>query len=98
VGGERNSEQWQKHDCTEHGFRGGGGGMPDNKTVREALHFSRDVYSEGGGNLDRGEGIMKKRGKKHCSREDRIPHSALHLHPLKPSKKKKKPRAAAFRG
>ena len=52
VGGERNSEQWQKHDCTEHGF--GEGEMPDNKTVREALHFGRDVHSEGGGNLDKG--------------------------------------------
>jgi len=68
VGGERNSEQWQKHDCTEHGF-GGGGGRPEKKTVREALHFSRDVYSEGGGNLDRGEGIMKKKGGKSTAAE-----------------------------
>lgn len=37
---------------------------------------------------------MKKKGgwKKHCSREDRIPHSALHLHPLNRLKKKNLPR------
>lgn len=33
--------------------REGGREMPDNKTVRAALHLSRDVRcSEGGGNLD----------------------------------------------
>jgi hypothetical protein len=72
--------------------KGVGGEMPDNKTVREALHFSRDVYSEGGGNLDRGEGIMKKKGEKSTAAE-RI---EFHLHPLNPLKKKTP--AAAFRG
>jgi hypothetical protein len=56
VGGERHSEQWQKHDCTERGLgEKGGGGRLDNKIVRPALHFSGDVRcSGGGGNLDRG--------------------------------------------
>lgn len=38
--------------------------MPDNKTVREALHFSRDVYSEGWWEFRQGGGNNEKRGGK----------------------------------